>query len=58
MEQIEDAVAKGATLRTGGRRVDRPGAFVEATVLTDVTPGHARVPRGTVRTGRGGLPGG
>jgi len=38
MGQISDAVDKGATLRTGGRRVDRPGAFVEATVLTDVTP--------------------
>jgi succinate-semialdehyde dehydrogenase / glutarate-semialdehyde dehydrogenase len=38
MEQIDDAVGKGATVRTGGKRVDRPGAFVEATVLTDVTP--------------------
>ena len=38
MGQIDDAVEKGATLRTGGKRVDRPGAFVEATVLTDVTP--------------------
>ncbi len=38
IEQIEDAVSKGATLRTGGKRVDGPGAFVEATVLTDVTP--------------------
>ncbi len=38
MEQISDAVDKGATLRTGGKRVDRPGAFVEPTVLTDVTP--------------------
>jgi succinate-semialdehyde dehydrogenase/glutarate-semialdehyde dehydrogenase len=38
MEQITDAVDKGATLRTGGRRLDRPGAFVEPTVLTDVTP--------------------
>jgi succinate-semialdehyde dehydrogenase/glutarate-semialdehyde dehydrogenase len=36
--QISDAVDKGATLRTGGKRVDRPGAFVEPTVLTDVTP--------------------
>ena len=36
--QIDDAVEKGATLRTGGKRLDRPGAFVEATVLTDVTP--------------------
>jgi succinate-semialdehyde dehydrogenase/glutarate-semialdehyde dehydrogenase len=38
MGQISDAVGKGATLRTGGKRVDRPGAFVEPTVLTDVTP--------------------
>ncbi|HEV7203801.1 MAG TPA: NAD-dependent succinate-semialdehyde dehydrogenase [Jatrophihabitans sp.] len=38
IEQIDDAVAKGATVRTGGKRVDRPGAFVEPTVLTDVTP--------------------
>jgi len=38
MDQISDAVDQGATLRTGGRRVDRPGAFVEPTVLTDVTP--------------------
>lgn len=38
MEQIDDAVAKGATATTGGHRVDGPGAFVEATVLTGVTP--------------------
>jgi succinate-semialdehyde dehydrogenase / glutarate-semialdehyde dehydrogenase len=38
MAQIDDAVSKGAVVRTGGHRVDRPGAFVEATVLTDVTP--------------------
>jgi succinate-semialdehyde dehydrogenase/glutarate-semialdehyde dehydrogenase len=38
MAQIEDAVSKGATVRTGGKRLDGPGAFVEATVLTDVTP--------------------
>lgn len=36
-EQIETAVGQGATLRAGGRRVT-PGAYVEATVLTDVTP--------------------
>ncbi|MEN3608685.1 NAD-dependent succinate-semialdehyde dehydrogenase [Plantactinospora sp. ZYX-F-223] len=36
--QIEKAVRQGATLRTGGRRIDRPGAYLEATVLTDVTP--------------------
>ena len=38
MSQIEDAVSKGATVRTGGKRPDGPGAFLEATVLTDVTP--------------------
>ena len=38
MGQIRDAVDKGATLRTGGQRLDPPGAFVEPTVLTDVTP--------------------
>ena len=38
LEQIEDAVEKGATVRTGGKRVERPGAYVEPTVLTDVTP--------------------
>ncbi|MFC6021650.1 NAD-dependent succinate-semialdehyde dehydrogenase [Plantactinospora solaniradicis] len=36
--QVEKAVRQGATLRTGGRRIDRPGAYLEATVLTDVTP--------------------
>ncbi len=36
--QIRTAVAQGARLRTGGDRVDRPGAFVQPTVLTDVTP--------------------
>jgi succinate-semialdehyde dehydrogenase / glutarate-semialdehyde dehydrogenase len=38
LAQIQDAIDKGATVHTGGRRLDRPGAFVEATVLTDVTP--------------------
>jgi succinate-semialdehyde dehydrogenase / glutarate-semialdehyde dehydrogenase len=38
LAQVQDAVDKGATVHTGGRRLDRPGAFVEATVLTDVTP--------------------
>ena len=38
LEQIEDAVGKGATLCTGGKRIDRTGSFLEATVLADVTP--------------------
>ena len=38
MDQINDAVSKGAAVHLGGHRVDRPGAFVEATVLSGVTP--------------------
>lgn len=38
IEQVDDAVERGATLRTGGHRVGGPGSYVEATVLTDVTP--------------------
>ena len=37
-DQIERAVAQGANLRAGGGRVRRPGAYVEPTVLTDITP--------------------
>lgn len=37
-EQIEDAVSKGATLHTGGRVIDGPGAYFEPAVLTGVTP--------------------
>jgi succinate-semialdehyde dehydrogenase/glutarate-semialdehyde dehydrogenase len=36
--QIDDAVSKGATVHLGGKRVDGPGAFFEATVLSGVTP--------------------
>src|SRR4051794_15116813 len=36
--QIQDAVEKGATVVTGGGRPDHAGAFVEPTILTDVTP--------------------
>lgn len=38
LAQVDDAVAKGAKVRTGGGRPEGPGAFFEATVLTDVTP--------------------
>jgi succinate-semialdehyde dehydrogenase/glutarate-semialdehyde dehydrogenase len=38
MSQIDDAITKGATVHTGGHRIDRAGAFVEATVLSGVTP--------------------
>ncbi|WP_067858359.1 NAD-dependent succinate-semialdehyde dehydrogenase [Nocardia shimofusensis] len=36
--QVDEAVAQGATVATGGRPVEGPGAYYEATVLTDVTP--------------------
>lgn len=35
--QVADASAKGATLRLGGERVNRPGHYFEPTVLIDVT---------------------
>ncbi|AMM32926.1 succinate-semialdehyde dehydrogenase [Sinomonas atrocyanea] len=38
LDQIRDATDQGAVILAGGRRADRPGAFLEATVLTDVTP--------------------
>jgi succinate-semialdehyde dehydrogenase/glutarate-semialdehyde dehydrogenase len=38
MAQIDDAVSKGATVHLGGHRIDGPGAFVAATVLSGVTP--------------------
>jgi succinate-semialdehyde dehydrogenase/glutarate-semialdehyde dehydrogenase len=38
LEQVGDAIAKGATVVVGGRRPDLPGAFVEPTILTNVTP--------------------
>ncbi len=38
LEQIQDAVDQGATLVTGGKRIDRPGAYLAPTILTNVTP--------------------
>jgi succinate-semialdehyde dehydrogenase/glutarate-semialdehyde dehydrogenase len=37
-EYVQDAVAKGATVVVGGKRVDRPGWFYEPTLVTGVTP--------------------
>ncbi|MGR6965774.1 NAD-dependent succinate-semialdehyde dehydrogenase [Geodermatophilus sp. URMC 61] len=36
--QIQDAIDKGATVVTGGGRPEHAGAFVQPTILTDVTP--------------------
>jgi succinate-semialdehyde dehydrogenase / glutarate-semialdehyde dehydrogenase len=38
VQQIADAVEHGASLHTGGERLEGPGAFVSPAVLTDVTP--------------------
>ena len=35
---VDDAVAKGATVLVGGKRVDRPGWFYEPTLLSGITP--------------------
>ncbi|MFE4455515.1 NAD-dependent succinate-semialdehyde dehydrogenase [Streptomyces sp. NPDC056796] len=38
-DQIRETVEQGADLVIGGARVDRPGAYVEPTILTGVKPG-------------------
>jgi succinate-semialdehyde dehydrogenase/glutarate-semialdehyde dehydrogenase len=40
LAQVDDAVAKGAKLLMGGKRIDRPGAFMQPTILTDIKPGN------------------
>lgn len=40
LKQVQGAVAAGATLLLGGHRIERPGAFMEATILTDIEPGN------------------
>ncbi|MEN3368058.1 MAG: succinate-semialdehyde dehydrogenase / glutarate-semialdehyde dehydrogenase [Verrucomicrobiota bacterium] len=35
-KQVEESIAAGAKLLTGGKRIDRPGFFYEPTVLTDI----------------------
>ncbi|GAB2602731.1 NAD-dependent succinate-semialdehyde dehydrogenase [Kocuria himachalensis] len=39
--QIQEAVDAGATLHAGGRLLEGPGAYLEPTVLTGITPGMA-----------------
>ena len=38
MKQVDVAVAHGAKVLMGGKRLDRPGAFMQPTILTDVAP--------------------
>ena len=36
LKQVDDAVAKGAKLLLGGKRIDRAGSYMEPTILTDI----------------------
>ena len=36
--QVDQAVSHGAKVILGGKRAERPGAFVEPTILTDISP--------------------
>ena len=38
VEQVNKAVAGGARILTGGKKLDRPGNFYEPTVLVDIDP--------------------
>ncbi|MEW6455294.1 MAG: NAD-dependent succinate-semialdehyde dehydrogenase [Acidobacteriota bacterium] len=38
-KQVQDSIAQGAKLLTGGKRLDRPGFYYAPTVLTDVREG-------------------
>ncbi len=41
LTQVDAAVKGGAKLLMGGKRVDRPGWFMQTTILTDIQPGNA-----------------
>lgn len=38
--QVDAAVQGGAKLLLGGKRIDRPGCFMQTTILTDIQPGN------------------
>jgi len=38
--QIKGAVAKGAKILMGGKRIDRPGSFMQPTILTNIKSGN------------------
>jgi succinate-semialdehyde dehydrogenase/glutarate-semialdehyde dehydrogenase len=38
--QVDAAVKGGAKLLMGGQRIDRPGSFMQTTILTDIKPGN------------------
>jgi succinate-semialdehyde dehydrogenase/glutarate-semialdehyde dehydrogenase len=40
LDQVNRAVAGGATVVMGGKRIDRPGSFMQPTILADIKPGN------------------
>jgi len=40
LAQVDAAVKGGARLLMGGKRIDRPGWFMQPTILTDIKPGN------------------
>jgi succinate-semialdehyde dehydrogenase/glutarate-semialdehyde dehydrogenase len=38
LKQVDTAVAKGAKLLMGGKRIERSGSFMQTTILTDIQP--------------------
>jgi len=38
LAQVDGAVAHGARLLLGGKRIDRPGSYMQPTILTDIQP--------------------
>jgi succinate-semialdehyde dehydrogenase/glutarate-semialdehyde dehydrogenase len=38
LKQVDGAISKGAKLVMGGMRIDRPGSYMEPTILTDIEP--------------------
>jgi succinate-semialdehyde dehydrogenase/glutarate-semialdehyde dehydrogenase len=38
LAQVNEAVAGGAKLVLGGKRIDRPGSYMEPSILTDIKP--------------------
>ena len=38
LKQVDGAVSKGAKVVMGGKRIDRPGSFMQPTILTDIKP--------------------
>ena len=57
-QQVQDSIAAGAKLLTGGKRIERAGFFYEPTVLTDIPRDSPAPPRGDFRSRRVFLSGG